>query len=504
MVKLGHELADEIAKADDRPSEAVYHAKLTSVRRLQGKGLKDATIGRALGIRLDDADHLRIQLGSPDRLNLTIEWDRPTRRGRSARDVGGKLEIMLGREASGPRSGRRSAWRFSPAALLLRIAEGWRSLVLEGTSNNDKMDVGSLGALSLKDVLEPQSHTQLLTLTREGRQLNITDGRKEWTVDFLPALLALERLGQLLFNRLHDPNMPDVELDSWAMRDQVATEEAVSAASGTPDAPVLRHLIELLKSSNERFDFMNLVKEPPELVVLARMLPSGLSNQAMNGLLDMIDAVPKTPSSARLDELSRQALEVINSRSEQKHYRQGYELAAWLRGILSKSPDVRVDSEELLRSWDVAVSEDDFIKQVDAIAVWGPSHGPSVIVNKSGVHAQTRRGRRATVAHELCHVLIDRQTALPAVEVLGGRVSNRVEARARAFAAEFLAPRDSVAHIVRRSASIVTALEEAQEVYDVSVPLTAWQITNSGVALSARDRNLLRRLAEQVANIPPN
>jgi Zn-dependent peptidase ImmA (M78 family) len=46
-----------------------------------------------------------------------------------------------------------------------------------------------------------------------------------------------------------------------------------------------------------------------------------------------------------------------------------------------------------------------------------------------------------TLAHEFCHLLVDRGHALSAVDVLGGRMPNAVEARAKAFAGELLLPR---------------------------------------------------------------
>jgi Zn-dependent peptidase ImmA (M78 family) len=51
--------------------------------------------------------------------------------------------------------------------------------------------------------------------------------------------------------------------------------------------------------------------------------------------------------------------------------------------------------------------------RIDAVACWGPRHGPAVLLNREGRHAHTERGARATLAHEICHLLIDRQGSLP-------------------------------------------------------------------------------------------
>jgi Zn-dependent peptidase ImmA (M78 family) len=47
---------------------------------------------------------------------------------------------------------------------------------------------------------------------------------------------------------------------------------------------------------------------------------------------------------------------------------------------------------------------------------------------------------RVTLAHELCHLLLDQEHTLTAVEVLHSRMPLNIERRAKAFAGEFLLP----------------------------------------------------------------
>lgn len=61
-------------------------------------------------------------------------------------------------------------------------------------------------------------------------------------------------------------------------------------------------------------------------------------------------------------------------------------------------------------------------------------------MNNNGTYSRYRTGRRATLAHEICHLLVDRKDALPLVDVFGGQVDEEVEKRARAFVAELLLP----------------------------------------------------------------
>ena len=134
-------------------------------------------------------------------------------------------------------------------------------------------------------------------------------------------------------------------------------------------------------------------------------------------------------------------MEVIASKEDEAPFAQGYELAAWLRSKLRIAGDQgRVNPDEILESWRVPVTDVAIgLGDIDAIGCWGPRHGPAVLVNTDARHADNAGRRRATLAHEICHLLVDRSGSLPLVEVLGGRTAKHAEQRARAFAAELLA-----------------------------------------------------------------
>jgi Zn-dependent peptidase ImmA (M78 family) len=87
----------------------------------------------------------------------------------------------------------------------------------------------------------------------------------------------------------------------------------------------------------------------------------------------------------------------------------------------------------------------------------------------------------------------DRGRALPAGEVLGGRTPEYLEKRARAFAAEFLLPREAAEEAIRRSHSLYDAAHFLQKTYKVSTELLAWQINNASARarLSQQEKTLL-------------
>jgi hypothetical protein len=115
-----------------------------------------------------------------------------------------------------------------------------------------------------------------------------------------------------------------------------------------------------------------------------------------------------------------------------RDYEFGHSLAQWVRergGIVG--PTGRAEPEQALGLWNVTIADIELpTPAIDAVAAWGRSIGPVVLVNPRGRRAHDAAGRRAVLAHEICHLLIDRKRALPAAEVLGGRVSQPPAARA--------------------------------------------------------------------------
>ncbi|HSO00677.1 MAG TPA: hypothetical protein VLS89_20435 [Candidatus Nanopelagicales bacterium] len=123
-------------------------------------------------------------------------------------------------------------------------------------------------------------------------------------------------------------------------------------------------------------------------------------------------------------------------------YDQGYHLAEAVRALLGNTRD-GLDIEGLLRSWGIGVEEVAIpdATDVDGGAVWDEEHGPVLLINPASPRASTRWGRRMVLAHELCHLLVDRVAAVPLKIMSGAWAPPVLERRANAFAAELLFPR---------------------------------------------------------------
>lgn len=226
-----------------------------------------------------------------------------------------------------------------------------------------------------------------------------------------------------------------------------------------------------------------------ELMAAARMTADSLQPEVQAKIILEVKA-QHALSTVELDALSREAEQVVDPSCEP--YAQGYELARWLRNKLAI--DGKADPELLLAAWKVPIVDiNNWPRTIDALACWGPRHGPAILVNQDGRHAQSERGRRSTLAHELAHLLIDRRTSLPLVEVQGGNVPAFPEKRARAFAAEFLLPQDTLRQRLEHGGKDV--LKELQAEFWVSQQIVAWQAINGNVGqlLDSAQRELIER-----------
>jgi hypothetical protein len=232
-------------------------------------------------------------------------------------------------------------------------------------------------------------------------------------------------------------------------------------------------------------------RESPMMAVVRMSAP--LSESTRREIVRQLAALSARRTQT-LDRLSADAESRLESVRDEPPHVQGHALAAWLREALSVGAEDPVDPEQILTAWGVEVGDlpSGLDRELDAVACWGGGRGPAVLINPRGKHSQYRGGRRATMAHEIAHLLVDRRRRLPLAEVFGGSTPAHLEKRARAFAAELLLPRSVVARVVARSRSLDSAAKAMQRKYGVSRQLLAWQIHNGAawdrLGCAERDR----------------
>jgi hypothetical protein len=216
------------------------------------------------------------------------------------------------------------------------------------------------------------------------------------------------------------------------------------------------------------------------LLIAARMSES-VPLEIRRAIIEALRDLPAKGITRLLADLSEQAQAVIPNFAHRAHD-QGAKLAQWARKTFGFAPDVKADAQGVLRQLGVDVRMHHFgTDTIDAVGCWGHNHGPAILVNLDGEHAQADAGRRTTFAHELAHVLFDREGSLPAAEILGGNAPRYPEQRANAFAAEFLLPKSTAVDRIKNAAvdEQVGTIKRIRIHFDVSQEVAAWQILNS-------------------------
>jgi Zn-dependent peptidase ImmA (M78 family) len=172
-------------------------------------------------------------------------------------------------------------------------------------------------------------------------------------------------------------------------------------------------------------------------------------------------------------------------------YQDAYELAEDIREDLRlSSTESPVNVQSLLH--DLGVVVDEVALETDTVrgvAVAGPNFSPAILINTTSVFNKTAQGRKFTMAHELCHILFDRTRAKRLSHVSGGWTSARVEKRANAFAAMFLASHTAVKRTFTKAS--VEAVTFQAKTLDLGYSALIEHLFNLGL-IDEADRDELR------------
>lgn len=209
--------------------------------------------------------------------------------------------------------------------------------------------------------------------------------------------------------------------------------------------------------------------------------------------------VEHSQSSKAKDALAKHA---ASTPLENRPYHEGYRLAAdWAETseLWGRKPQP-VDIEKHLAHFGVAVSDVTLgDEEIGGVAVARSGLAPLILVNTANPRNAYPSGRRFTLAHELCHLLHDRDRARNVALISGPWAPPGIEQRANAFAARLLMPDALVdAAFVEQNAkahepSFDQLLAVAKQL-DVSVDALAHHMANRGYfSHTHRDRLLAQR-----------
>lgn len=246
-------------------------------------------------------------------------------------------------------------------------------------------------------------------------------------------------------------------------------------------------------------DFDDAANDNDELRIAARMAGALPPEQVR----DIIGLARRFGShhSNRLRTLSDACLDHIGKLpSRTRPFQQGEAAARFLHELLSISADSPVDVFDIVDLIGIELRHS-FSEPptLDGLAIWGSRHGPGIFLNEASERILRGHekdltgspGARVTLAHELCHLLLDGGHALSAIEVLKARMPTGVEQRAKSFAGEFLLPTRIVGRYwtaagqPRHRSELNTLVEELAETYSVTWSVAAWKIQHA-----ARDHDV--------------
>lgn len=283
-----------------------------------------------------------------------------------------------------------------------------------------------------------------LWLVREYNYVVLDNGSRSIRLPYEAVVAALNAAGDRIAERLSAAASGrwDALVHRWNGRNRGDPLQMLRLATNLPSAALEPLLAQGLLPSNDQV--MEVARET-EVKVAARMA-GGLSP---GDIADVIRAVKACPPAEAplLDRWSERVMARLRRGDEAFPFEQGVMAADAMREILGVADGSRVDPFELFDRAGVVCREETLNPDVDAVACWGASHGPAVVINAAAKRLKGRNAvlrnaaqARVTAAHELCHLLLDRNHMLSTVEVLGGRTPLAIEQRARAFAPAFLLP----------------------------------------------------------------
>ena len=338
--------------------------------------------------------------------------------------------------------------------------------------------------------------TPAFYVLREGNLAALECGSEFAVQPIADVLRSLKALGDAITERLYEGG-GHPSADAWRRRGDMERAQALGWALNRP-ADDIQELID--SGAIEWASADQLARDLDEVNAAARMMGPRVRVPAIAGVARSIRGftAKETPG---LDALSVGALATLRQERDKEPHVQGHAVATWLRQKLASGEGVRFDIERLLQEWGVPVVRSDLPENIAAVAFWGQRHGPGILVGEDSLGHPARR--RATLAHEACHLLVDRGSTLTVADVHGGCVPKMPEQRANAFGAELLLPRLTAIMQYRRLPDLDTTLDQLVHAFDVSLTLAGWQLLNYekgyGQALSEKDRRRLQLICGESA-----
>ncbi len=325
-------------------------------------------------------------------------------------------------------------------------------------------------------------------MLRSGKQMLCETTDQIWLLPFEVALDALTRVGDLIACRLEKArtNRWSNLLASWRARDIGEPVNLLAWSAGLPLMIARQFADEGVLSTPQSVS--EAANDDDELRIAARMAGT-LPPEQIRTVIELARGFDKI-TSPQLDDLSAAVSAHISDQfADLQPFAQGEAIAAFLREKLDFASVQFFDIFAIVNSFDIHIEIVNVEPPtLDGLAIWGPKYGPGVLINE-GSRRIVKRGElyrnaaaRITLAHEFCHLLIDRTHALSAVDILNSRMPRDVERRAKAFAGELLLPGRVAADIWIREGrpsglqDLDLFIKRLTRTYGITRSVAAWKL----------------------------
>jgi hypothetical protein len=326
-------------------------------------------------------------------------------------------------------------------------------------------------------------------ILRSGPSVILETSGALWTAPFEDVRGAFSALGDQISERLAsaDKGRWGNAIEAWTNRDD-ADKAGLLAWSVGLDRSLAKVLIDEGALEAPR-DFDDAANDNDELRIAARMA-GALPPDQIREIIALARQFEKRDTDL-LRRLARDCAAHVAGFERALPFEQGELAADFAREWLEIRSGEAVPVFEIANRLGVDVRHRSAEPPtLDGLAIWGARHGPGVFLNEASTRILHRDeedvlgspGARVTLAHELCHLLLDGRHALSAVEVLKARMPVGVEQRAKSFAGEFLLPSRTAAQFWLEAnrpqdrARIGSLVEQLAETFEVTWSVAAWKL----------------------------
>lgn len=235
---------------------------------------------------------------------------------------------------------------------------------------------------------------------------------------------------------------------------------------------------EILGSHRDRQPLV-LTGSPHANLIFGSVSPSIGEQDVLKLTRELVGLFTETGCDAPIEERAR-SLALASSMSPRE---EGYELAEDFLEEIGLPPE-STPIERILADLGVGIRDielDD--PQIRGVSIAGPHHRPTVLVNRRDPRNGSEAGRRFTLAHELCHLLHDRDQGARLALASGPWAPWGLEQRADAFAAMLLMPLELLRRSIAGLSQSGMSQEEIREIakrLGTSRTVTTYHLGNLG------------------------